>query len=54
MKAASDFFWTEEKLNCAQAVLRYFDFPPEKIAEFREFGARRIVRSSVCGENRVE
>lgn len=41
MKAASDFFRTEEKLNCAQAVLRYFDFPPEKIAEFREFGGGR-------------
>lgn len=48
MKAASDFFRTEEKLNCAQAVLRYFDCPPEKIAEFREFGDGRAP-GGLCG-----
>ena len=48
MKAASDFFRTEEKLNCAQAVLRYFDFPPEKIEELREFGGGRAP-GGLCG-----
>lgn len=48
MKRASDFFRTEEKLNCAQAVLRYFEFPPEKIAEFREFGGGRAP-GGLCG-----
>ena len=48
MKRASDFFRTEEKLNCAQAVLRYFDCPPEKIAEFREFGGG-LAPGGLCG-----
>lgn len=48
MKAASDFFRTEEKLNCAQAVLRYFEFPPEKIEALRAAGGG-LAPGGLCG-----
>ena len=48
MKRASDFFRTEEKLNCAQAVLRYFEFPPEKIEALRAAGGGRAP-GGLCG-----
>lgn len=48
MKRASDFFRTEEKLNCAQAVLRYFEFPPEKIEALRAAGGG-LAPGGLCG-----
>ena len=48
MTSASDFFHREENLNCAQAVLKYFNAPPEKIAEYKAFGGGRAPEG-LCG-----
>ncbi len=45
---ASDYFRKEDKLNCCQAVLRYFNAPVELIANHKDFGGGRAPEG-LCG-----
>lgn len=51
-KKASDFFRKEDKLNCAQAVLKYYEthksVTPDVIADFKSYGGGRAPEG-LCG-----
>ncbi|MCP3966874.1 MAG: hypothetical protein GY718_11060 [Lentisphaerae bacterium] len=51
-KKASDFFHKEDSLNCAQAILKFFEdnetVSSELITEYKAFGGGRAPRQ-VCG-----